>query len=79
MSPVNVKAACDESAPHHTTCGCVFIMTLTVDLEDVFAAGSAVQLVRVLRDDHHGAALLSETGLALGYGHVRSAGFSLQR
>lgn len=54
-------------------------MTLTVDLEDVFAAGSAVQLVRVLRDDHHGAALLSETGLALSYGHVRSAGFSLQR
>lgn len=44
----------------------------------MFAASSAVQLVSVLRDDHHGASLLSETGLALRDGHVRRAGLSLQ-
>ena len=51
---------------------------LTVDLQYMFGSGSAVKLVRVLGDDHHGSALLTETSLTLGYSSVGLAGRGLE-
>lgn len=46
----------------------------TVDLQHMFGASTVVELVNVLSDDHHGAALLAEPCLTLGDGIMRCVG-----
>ena len=50
-----------------------------MDLQHVFGAGPAVELVDVLGDDHHGAALFAQARLALSDGVVRGVGALAQR